>query len=90
MTMVNAALLFFLLVFNYNVLAEFSCVQLDYLYQSHDCCANLGSNVPCLNSIPKTNFDEMVQETRDTIKNIEDNFLPRASSYSQKFNAVLS
>lgn len=82
--MVNAALLFFLLVFNYNVLAEFSCVQLDYLYQSHDCCSSLGSTIPCLNSIPKTDFDTIVQETRDTIKDIQDNFLPHVPKVIHK------
>ena len=68
----------FLLIFIsiFSAYADFGCVQLDYLYMTNDCCASLGNDVPCLNSIPKLDFDEMVSEVQNTLDDIRTNFMP--------------
>ena len=56
--------------------SEFTCAQLDYLFQTHQCCESLGNSVPCLNSLPKTNFDTLVQQTEDNLQTIQEQFMP--------------
>jgi hypothetical protein len=49
----------FLLVLGIVETLSMSCVQLEYIYQQSDCC-QLQNDVPCLSSIPKLDFQDMV------------------------------
>ena len=70
------SLLFFIVFILPIVKADFGCVQLDYLYNQYDCCSSLGQNIPCLQSLPKSNFDDLVTEVRDTLNDIKTNYMP--------------
>lgn len=47
-----------------------SCVQLDYIWQTNDCC-KLQNQVPCLNSLPKLEYEQMVQDVDEKLKKME-------------------
>ena len=47
-----------------------SCVQLEYIYQQSDCC-QLQNEVPCLNSIPKLDFDNMVNQVDQQLSDVQ-------------------
>ena len=50
-----------------------TCVQLDYIFQNADCC-QLQNEIPCLHSIPKLNFDTVVQAVDDKLNEINNVF----------------
>jgi len=50
---------------------QMSCVQLEYIYQQSDCC-QLENDVPCLSSIPKLDFENMVDNVDTKITTMED------------------
>ena len=72
-----------LLILGY-VKSDLPCVQLDYLYNSNLCCESMGNSVPCLDSIPKVEFEDLVKEVRNTLDDIRNNFLPHVPKVIHK------
>ena len=72
-----------LLILGY-VKSDLPCVQLDYLYNSNLCCESMGNSVPCLDSIPKVEFEDLVKEVRNTLNDIRNNFLPHVPKVIHK------
>ena len=54
-----------------QVVFSMSCVKLEYIYQQSDCC-NLQNDVPCLSSIPKLDFENMVDSVDTKLANVEE------------------
>ena len=63
-------LVLFLLFVQIIATWSMSCVQLEYIYQQSDCC-QLQNEVPCLNSIPKVDFDNMVNQVDEQLSDVQ-------------------
>lgn len=48
-----------------------SCVQLEYIFQQSDCC-HMQNEVPCLNSIPKLDFENMVNRVDAQLLSVQE------------------
>ena len=71
--MYQLVLLVLLLQTLYVLSSNVTCVQLDYIFQNADCC-QLQNEIPCLHSIPKLNFDNVVQAVDDKLNQINNVF----------------
>ena len=67
--------LLYLLLFGIAA-ADISCTYLDYIFQTNSCCESLGKDIPCLEAIPKIDFEDNIKEVRDKQKKMDEDVLP--------------